>query len=68
MPSTFSSVGGFSATYSPPVTRISRGAGMIVAVLGAAPPAAIIDKTAVKPTTACDSPSLVNARFGSLVI
>ena len=41
---------------------------MIVAVLGAAPPAAIIDKTAVKPTTACDSPSLVNARFGSLVI
>lgn len=34
MPSTFSIFGGFFAQYSPPVTHISRGAGMSVAVGG----------------------------------
>ena len=34
MPSTFSIFGGIVAQYSPPVTRISCGAGMSVAVFG----------------------------------
>ena len=39
------------AQYSPPVTRISRGAGMIVAVLGMASAEAPTDKTVVTTKT-----------------
>ena len=46
-PATFSSFGGFLSKYSPPVARISRGAGMSVAFLGMAPAKAPTDKVVV---------------------